>query len=142
MALRWQRPTLDTRFYIDPTWWDEQGRDMRVYLRELLCDECAQVVDSLPAGTMIDSVDPETGQVQQVDPLWDSLLTCCARKPSFFGDDMPIVDGVFRVLVANGNQPMTVRELHAYLRRRSPEMILRTLTAGDVYLGIRPHREQ
>ncbi len=141
MALRWLRPTLDTRFYIDMNWWEEQGRDIRVYLRDLLCDDCGGALQSLPADQMIDSVDPETGEVRQVDPLWDSLLTCCSKKPGFIDEQMPIVDGIFRVFVANGNQPLSIRELHEYIGRRTPEVILRTLTAGEVYLGIKPYRE-
>jgi hypothetical protein len=141
MALRWQRPTLDTRFHIDQTWWSEHGRDIRVYLRDLLCDACGGALATMPVDQMIDSVDPETAEVHQVDALWDSLLTCCSKKPGFFDADMPIVDGVFRVFVSNGNKPLSIRELHSFIGRRTPEMILRTLTAGEVYLGIRPYRE-
>jgi hypothetical protein len=141
MALRWQRPTLDTRFHIDTSWWSEQGRDIRIYLRELLCDVCGPALATVPLDGMIDSVDPETAEVRQVDALWDSLLTCCSKKPGFFDDAMPIVDGVFRVFVSNGNKPLSIRELHPYIARRTPEMLLRTLTAGEVYLGIRPYRE-
>ncbi|MGI6367679.1 MAG: hypothetical protein ACOX2L_04850 [Anaerolineae bacterium] len=140
MALRWQRPTLDTRFHIDLSWWVEQGRDIRVYLADLLCDECAGTLTQLSADQMIDSVNPQTGEVHQVDPLWDSLISCCSHKPEYLSDDIPIVDGVFRILVANGNRALSVRELHERLGKRSPEVILRTLTAGEVYLGLRPYR--
>ncbi len=141
MALRWQRPTLDTRFHIDTDWWVEQGRDIRVYVRNLLCDDCSKALATMPLDSMIDSVDPETGEVHQVDALWDSLLTCCSKKPGFIDDNVPIVDGIFRVFVSNGNKPLSIRELHAYVSHRSPEVLLRTLTAGDVYLGIRPYRD-
>jgi hypothetical protein len=141
MALRWQRPTLDTRFHIDTAWWKEQGRDIRVYLRELLCGDCGRSLGSLASDAMIDSVDPGSGEIRQVDALWDSLLTCCSKRPGYFDENMPIVDGIFRVFVSNGNKPLTIRELHAYIGRRPPEMLLRTLTAGEVYLGLRPYRE-
>ncbi|NLT74189.1 MAG: hypothetical protein GXX94_08375 [Chloroflexi bacterium] len=141
MALRWQRPTLDTRFYIDMSWWKDQGRDIRVYLRDLLCEDCRSSYASLALDQTIDSVDPETGEVRQVDPIWDSLLTCCSKRPDYITSTTPIVDGVFRVFVANGNAPLTVREIHEQVNHRTPEVILRTLTAGEVYLGIRPYRE-
>ena len=141
MALRWQRPTLDTRFHIDTAWWAEQGRDIRVYLRDLLCNDCAGTLATLALDQLIDSVDPETAEVHQVDALWDSLLTCCTKEPGFIDEDMPIVDGVFRVFVSNGNTPLTIRELHDTIDQRPAEVLLRTLTAGEVYLGIRPYRE-
>jgi hypothetical protein len=141
MALRWQRPTLDTRFHIDMSWWDEHGRDIRVYMRDLLCEECRQALDALPADQPIDSVDPESGEVHQVDALWDTVQTCCAGKPGYVGADTPIVDAVFRLLIANGNKPTSMRELHGVVDRRPPETLLRTLTAGEVYLGIKPYRE-
>ena len=141
MALRWLRPTLDTRFHIDMSWWEEQGRDIRVYLRDLLCSECTDSMADMPLDLEIDSVDPDSGEVRRVDALWETLLTCCSKKPGYITANAPIVDGVFRVFVANGNTPLTVRELHEQIQSRTPETILRTLTAGDVYLGIRPYRE-
>ena len=81
MALRWQRPTLDTRFHIDTTWWEEEGRDIRIYMRDLLCEDCHSNLALAPVDQQIDSIDPETGEVRQVDALWDALLTCCTAKP-------------------------------------------------------------
>jgi hypothetical protein len=141
MALRWQRPTLDTRFHIDTNWWEEHGRDIRIYMRDLLCEECRPTLGSMPVDQLIDAVDPDTGEVRQVDALWDTVQSCCAQKADYLNDDAPIVDAIFRALVANGNKPMTIRELHALVGRRPPETLLRTLTAGEIYLGIKPYRE-
>ena len=40
MPGKWQRPTVDTKFHIDMTWWQESGRDIRIYMREMLCEDC------------------------------------------------------------------------------------------------------
>jgi hypothetical protein len=141
MALRWQRPTLDTLFHIDTTWWEEQGRDIRIYMRDLLCEDCHSNLALAPVDQQIDSIDPETGEVRKVDALWDALLTCCTTKPGYLNDEAPIIDAIFRVFVSNGNKPLSVRELHGIIGRRPPETLLRMLTAGEVYLGIRPFRE-
>jgi hypothetical protein len=47
------------------------------------------------------------------------------------------VEAVFRLFLSNGNIPMSSEELGARLNR-PPATILRTLTAGRVYKGIRP----
>ena len=139
MAVLWQRPTVNTRFHIDLAWWEAQGRDIRVFVREMLCDECA---DS--AGTVLDSaeeidwVDEETGQVSRVDPLWHSLRTCCSLKADYIMPNTTVVDAVFCTFLANGNQPLTIVELYELLDRRPPATLLRLLTVGRVYMGIRP----
>lgn len=141
MVFGWQRPTIDTRFHIDMSWWQEQGRDIRVHLRELLCPNCRKKVDQVGLDKQIDMVDATTGEVTQRDILWYCLSTCCGKRPDFISPDTPIVEAVFRTFLLNGNTPLSVRELHQRIDRRPPETLLRILTAGDVYLGIRPIRE-
>jgi hypothetical protein len=48
-----------------------------------------------------------------------------------------LVDGIFFVLLANANRPMTAAEIAAKVQR-SPDVVLRTLSGTQVYQGIRP----
>jgi hypothetical protein len=137
MVARWHRPTVDTKFHIDMRWWEESNRNIRVYMREALCDECRGDYDGSDSGE-IDWVDELTGEVTRVDGLVHALRTCCSMKPSYITPSTPIIDAVFRTFLANGNRPLTVRELYELLDRRPPEVLLRMLTAGPVYMGIRP----
>jgi len=73
-----------------------------------------------------------------VDALYHSIQTCCSLKPGYITPTTPIVESIFRTFVANGNQPLSIRELYELLDRRPPEVLLRILTAGPIYLGIRP----
>ena len=141
MVVRWQRPTVDTKFHIDMEWWNEQGRDIRVYIRETLCDECRADYAEHQDLSEIDWVDEETGEVSQVDALWHALRTCCSLKQSFITPNTPVIDAVFRTFLANGNKPLSIRQLYEILDRRPPATLLRILTAGPVYMGIRPVRE-
>lgn len=141
MALSWRRPTLDTRFHIDMAWWDEQGRDIRVFIREMLCDQCREVARDYGPDAMVDVVDSATAEVTQTDFLWYSLRSCCGLKPDFIAPTLPVIEAIFRAFLLNGNSPLSVRELHSQLDRRPPEVLLRMLTAGDVYMGLRPVRE-
>ena len=140
MSASWQRPTVDTKFHIDFEWWRQQKRDIHVYMRELLCDECRAAYSSHKGEPEVDWIDEETGEVTQVDGLWHSLRTCCSTKPGFITPDIPILDAIFRTFLANGNQPLSVNELYEKLDHRPPATLLRMLTAGPVYLGIRPVR--
>ncbi len=141
MALSWRRPTLDTRFHIDMSWWEKQHRDIRVYLRDMLCDDCREKVQSYGADERIDAIDETTGEVSHVDAILHSLRTCCGLQPDYVGPNTPIIEAIFRTFVLNDNEPLSVRELHERLNRRPPETLLRMLTAGEVYLGLRPIRE-
>ena len=140
MVVKWRRPTVETKFHIDMGWWERNQRDIRVYIREALCEECRAQFASYANGQEIDAVDEQTGEVTQVDGLWHSLRTCCSTKPGFITPDIPILDAIFRTFLANGNQPLSVNELYEKLDHRPPATLLRMLTAGPVYLGIRPVR--
>ncbi len=140
MAAKWQRPTVDTKFHIDVTWWQENNRDMRVYVREALCDECREAYKDYPDIGEIDAIDPQTGEVSREDGLMHVLRTCCSLKPDYITPTTPVVGAIFRTFLANGNQPLSVNELYELLDRRPPATILRMLTAGTVYMGIRPVR--
>ena len=132
------KPTLETRFHIDYSWWQRDGRDLRAYMISHLSPE--QRERFTKAGDQpeveIDRVDPETGEVTRVDSLRLALQDA-ARSPEYLADHVTLVDAVFRVFIANGNKPMTPVELGAQINR-PPMTILRTLAGQVVYRGLRP----
>ena len=134
----WLRPTPDTKFSIDAEWWEKENKDIRLFVREFLCPECMETIAQDPDLDEIDWVDPDTGEVSRVDALWNSVQTCCSLRPGFIGPSTPFLESIFRTFVANGNQPLSIKELYELLDRNPPESVLRMLTAGRIYLGIRP----
>jgi len=132
------RPTVNTKFHIDFGWWERQNRDIRVFMRELLCPECQQGMALQSNGQMVDMVDPETAEVIQMDAIWEAIRACCSHRPDYLTPETPLLEGIFRILLANGNKPLSVLELYERLGRRPPETILRMLTMGQIYMGIRP----
>lgn len=136
--VKWQRPTVDSKFHIDLDWWTKQNRDIRIYLTQALCEECRQAYAETRDLGEVDSVDMETGEVVREDALWGTLRSCCSTKPDYVGANTPIIDSIFRTFAANGNKPLSPQELYDRLDRRPPETILRMLTGGQVYFGIRP----
>lgn len=131
------KPTLQTHFHIDFQWWAQNDRNWRVYLQGLLCPEHQQMFAELPEDHMVDWVDPENAEVQRVDGLQHVLITHCAKQEGFITGHTATVDAVFRTFLANGNTAMTPIELGARLGR-PPDMIIKTLTGGRIYRGMRP----
>lgn len=136
--MRALRLTVDTKFHIDLQWWEKQNKEIRVFLRDLLCPVCSKTVGASPDVKMVDMIDPETAEVTRVDAIWEAIRACCSLEPDYITMDTPLLESIFRLFLANGNKPLSVVELHERLDKKPPETILRMLTKGRVYLGIRP----
>ena len=132
------KPTVDTPFHVDFDWWKKNERDWHVYLRSLLCAEHQEAIANVEEGESIDWVDPVTAEVKPVEGVQNALMTHCVRQPDFLTVQTALVEAVFRLFLANGNVPMTSKELGARLSRPA-ETILRALAGARVYKGIRPH---
>jgi hypothetical protein len=134
------RPTIDTPFHIDYEWWERSGLDIGVELRSHLCKEHKEAFgQAFDASDKIDWIDERTGEVQRVNGLQHVLHAHCSRQPDYIHDDLPLIDAVFRVLLAGGNKPLTARDLSA-MTGRSADRIVRTLSGRRTYKGIRPAR--
>jgi hypothetical protein len=134
------KPTLDTPFHIDFDWWKNHENDWRVFMYSYLCPEHHSTFAGSEAGIWVDWVDPETAEVRTVDGLQQVLMSHCAQQPGFVNSFTTLVDAVFRVLLASGNEPRTPRQLGEAINR-PPDTILRTIGGATVYKGIRPiHR--
>ncbi len=132
------RTTIETPFHIDMNWWKGRGRNLRLHVYSRLCPDCKALYPSYEEAADVDWVDDQTAEVTRVDALWHTLRTCCSTKPDYITEEMPFVEAIFRVFLANGNTPLTPLELHQILNRRPPEVILRMLTGARIYNGIRP----
>jgi hypothetical protein len=135
------KPTLDTPFHIDYAWWKRKGLHISIELRTHLCQEHRAVYSEHFDTETIDWVDEKTGEVTQVDGLQHVLQVHCSKQPGYISEHLSLVDAIFRVFLANGNTPLTCRELSSIVGH-PPEKILRTLTGRQIYKGIRPtHRD-
>jgi hypothetical protein len=132
------RPTVDTKFHIDYAWWEESGKNFRIYLRDQLCEECRERFANYQNTEDVDWIDPDTGEVRRTDALRECLRTRCANDPNYINERLPLASACFRVFLANNNTPLSPNELNQLLPWKSPESILQTLTGGQIYFGIRP----
>lgn len=130
------KPTLDTPFHIDFSWWRQNDREWRVFLRGLLGEEQEARFAEIDLEQQVDWVDAKTGQVTQIDAL-QYLLSIHYAQESDQQEGTSLIESLFRAFLKNGNQPLSPRQLGEALGR-PPQTILRTLAGARVYRGIRP----
>lgn len=134
------KPTLDTRYHIDYSWWERNtSEDLRTYLLSHLLPEQRDRLSQSVSDTTIDYIDPETGEVTRLDEMTLALQQA-AQDENFINPHTSLVDSIFRVFLANGNQPLSPVALEE-LTGRSAALILKTLSGGRIYKGIRPVQE-
>ena len=134
------KPTTTTPFRIDFDWWKEHDSNWRVFLQSYLCSEHQETFANPNENTNIDWVDPQSAEVKQVDGLQHVLMSHCALQEGFVTANTSLVDSVFRVFLAHGNEPMTPTQLSAETNRPA-ETILRLFSGPQVYKGIRPKHD-
>ena len=131
------KPTTNTPFHIDFEWWMKNDSNWRVYLVGYLCDEHKETYKDLENDVLIDAIHPDTAEISQVDGIQNILITHCAKQEHFISENTTLVESVFRILLANGNKPMTPEEIGDKIGRPAIT-ILKTLAGQRVYKGIRP----
>ncbi len=130
-----RRVTADTKFYIDYSWWDEGHLDLKTYLmaRLSLGNELGQEMTA----DRIDLVDSKTGEVRQVDSFQYLVRSYFNRHGNDLATQASVVDSVFSVLLANGNEPLTIAEIAEQVQR-PVDLLIRTFSGPQIYHGIRP----
>lgn len=131
------KPSLQTPFHIDFNWWTEQNRDWRIFLRDYLSSEEQAMFENFSANDLVDLVDPDTGEVTQVEPLQHVLISRYASRNDFITRNTSVTEAIFRLFLTNGNTPLTVMEIAEKIGR-SPTTILQLLAGREVYKGLRP----
>lgn len=132
------KPTLDTRYHIDYEWWERSGKDLVQALIAQLPQFLRDNLSQRPGETILDYVDPVTAEVTPENEL-TLAVRMAAEDPEFVTPQTSITDAIFRIFVANGNQPLSVNELGERLAR-PPQTILKMLNGREIYYGLRPAR--
>lgn len=121
----------EPRWFIDVDWYQPNNRSFSTLAQGRLCPKCWK------------RLKVDKGEIPAAD-LLSNIGDCCSKTPDFITGDLPVVESVFRLFLANGNQPLGLEELQRQLgeRRggdiyRTPVEILPRLLASDQYYGIR-----
>jgi len=127
----------ETFFHVDYDWWKESGRSIEAFLASRLGDDV--VLDGNQGE--IDLIDSNTAEVQSLNSLEYALQTYFGQvSKEEYAQRGSLVDSVFCVLLANGNQPLSAAEL-AEETGRSVDVVCKTLGGSTVYQGIRAYTE-
>ena len=85
----------------------------------------------------------EGGELSATD-LLTATKDCCSNESGFITGELPVLESIFRLFLANGNQPLDLDELSKQLSERRGEGLYRIsvevlshLLEGDQYYGIR-----
>ena len=116
------------RWFIDLDWFQQNDRSFSALTQRCLCSECRERLK---------------GEISAAD-LLTTIKDCCSKAPGFITTELPILECIFRLFLANGNQPLDLEELGRQLSEwrgrdtyRTSAEILSRLLKSDQYYGLR-----
>jgi hypothetical protein len=118
------------RWFIDLDWLEQNNRSFLVLAQGCLCSRCRERLGE------------SKGEISAAD-LISNIRDCCSQTPEFITDRLPVLESIFRIFLANGNQPLELEELGKQLSewrgdsRRTPAEVLSLLLRNERYYGLR-----
>jgi len=119
------------RWFIDLDWLEQNNYSFLALAQGCLCPRCLERLE---------------GGKKRFSPadLLTKIKDCCSKTPAFFIDRPPILERVFRIFLANGNQPLGLEELARQLAERrggaphhTSTGVLSRLLGNERYYGLR-----
>ena len=121
----------EAQWIIDLKWLDTNKRDFSVLAKDALCAKCRKKLKA-------DTTEPKPADILK------AVQSCCSKADNFITPGLPLQESIFRVLIANGNKPMTLEVLGTELNKRCGTDAHRTSAAflgrilqNDDYYGIK-----
>lgn len=115
-------------WFIDLDWYQQSNRSFFAMAQGCLCPKCRERLK---------------GEISAADLLM-TIKDCCSKTPNFTTGKLPILESIFRLFLANGNQPLDLAELGKQLSEwrggdtyRTSVEILPRLLSSDQYYGLR-----
>jgi hypothetical protein len=118
------------RWFIDLDWLEQNNRSFLVLAQGCLCSRCLERLG-------------ESREKISAADLISNIRDCCSQTPEFITDRLPVLESIFRLFLANGNQPLDLEELVKQLSewrgdsRRTPAEVLSRLLRNERYYGLR-----
>ncbi|MCL0053079.1 hypothetical protein M1M86_01110 [Dehalococcoidales bacterium] len=117
------------RWFIDLDWYQQNNRSFLALAQGCLCPKCNERL--------------KVETVSTAD-LLATIKDCCSKMPGFISGKLPILESIFRLFLASGNQPLDLEELGRQLSRwrdgdtycASAEVLSRLLRS-EQYYGLR-----
>ncbi|MBC8476875.1 MAG: hypothetical protein H8D49_00890, partial [Dehalococcoidia bacterium] len=90
-------------WYIDIDWFERNARSFSTLAERSLCSKCRK---RLKGGKLSDN------------ELFANIKDCCSGDSGFISGSTPIMESVFRLFLANGNEALDIIELGRQLSER------------------------
>jgi len=120
---------VEPQWFVDLDWYQENGRSFAVLAQDCLCPKCRKRL--------------KKGEISTAD-LSITIRDCCSKAPDFITGKLTILGSIFRLFLANGNQPLNLEELGEQLNEwrgrdscRVSDEVLSGLLDNDRYYGLR-----
>ena len=120
------------RWFIDLDWLQQNNRSISALAQGYLCAKCRKQLQA------------EEKELTEAE-LLTTIKDCCSHAPGFITSQSPILESIFRLFLANGNQPLTLEKLGNQLSEqrggetsRTSEEFLSRLLKSDQFYGLRP----
>ncbi len=115
-------------WFIDLDWHQQSSRSFFALAQGCLCPKCQERLKE---------------DISAAD-LLTTIKDCCSKAPNFITGELPILESIFRLFLANGNQSLDLEEVGRQLSewrggdtyRTSAEIVSRLLSS-DRYYGLR-----
>ena len=129
-----EREATDARFksqwFIDLDWYQQNQRSFTTATRCSLCPDCLRRLEA------------KDGEIS-ADELLSAINSCCSTVPEYITPRLALMESVFRIILANGNRPLSLEELGRQLNERrgggayhASEEMLSRLLESDCYYGL------
>ncbi|MBI4320161.1 MAG: hypothetical protein HY675_16855 [Chloroflexi bacterium] len=140
------------KFFIDRKWYDDHDRSFRAMAQARFCRSCQAKIGT-ETQERVPTINPQTGRVVYelrnvpygANPL-PVIRNCCSKARGYITPDTPVLEAVFRVFLANGNQPTDLEGIREQLSEWIPLSVrphnyeagfLEKIIGGDDYYGLR-----
>lgn len=139
------------RYYIDERWYTDHNKSFRTVAQARMCPQCqkklgTEVQERVPTVDARGRVVYEMRAVPFASNPLAEIRKHCSKEPGYITAETPIAEAIFRVFLANGNQPTDldgiIEQLSAYVpasdrpRAYAPETFARLLESSNQY-GLR-----
>ena len=116
-------------WFIDLDWCRQHNRSFSTLARSCLCPRCRERLAE--------------GEISEAD-LLVTIRDCCSQVPGFITGNLTILESIFRLFLASGNEPLDLEELGRQLSERrggdtyrTSAEVLSRLLRDEQYYGIR-----
>ena len=121
-----------TRYFIDLSWYQKQERSFAMLAANRLCPTSRKKEKS-----------------KSESALLRTIKQCCSKREGFITPNMPLMEIIFRIFLANGNQPLEVEQIQEQLMQISDISSVRDISIpklkrildNDRYYGLKPAPE-